>query len=116
MTPRKTQEQDVPDEYRWKLDRHIPIAVILAIIVQTGGAVWWMSALSQDVETATTANNRQDSEIAQIEAAQAARDVATATAAAELRALRDSISEIKTTLVDQNALLREILTNGKGKP
>jgi hypothetical protein len=116
MTPRDTQEQEVPDEYRWKLDRHIPIAVIFAFLVQTGGAVWWAAALSGRVDTVIDVNGRQDDEINALEASQAARDVATATAAAELRALRDSLGEIKQSLADQNVLLREILTNGKGKP
>ena len=121
MTPRQentieTQEQEVPDESRWKLDRHIPIAFLIGLLLQTGGIVWWASALSEQVDQATTINASQDAEIGAIQAAQAARDVATATAAAELRAVRDSIGEIKSTLADQNQLLRQILTNGGAKP
>jgi hypothetical protein len=53
MTPPRNpsaQEQEVPEEYRWKLDRHIPIAVIFTIIMQTGVAIWWMADLSSRLE------------------------------------------------------------------
>lgn len=33
----------------WHLDRRIPIALILAIIGQTAGAVWWASTISGTV-------------------------------------------------------------------
>ena len=33
----------------WHLDRRIPIALIIALIIQTAGAVWWASALAQRV-------------------------------------------------------------------
>lgn len=36
------------DDNRWHLDRRVPIALILAIFIQTVGAVWW----------AATATNR----------------------------------------------------------
>jgi Na+-transporting methylmalonyl-CoA/oxaloacetate decarboxylase gamma subunit len=105
-----------PRDDTWKIDRHIPIAVIFALLVQTGTFIWWMSALSSRVDTATEANARQDDEIAATEAALASQQVITATAAAELRAVRDSLGEVKEALADQSQLLREILANGKGSP
>lgn len=116
MTPRKTQEQDVPDEYRWKIDRHIPIAFLVGLLLQTGGIVWWASAISQRVETAIADNVRQDAEIAATEASLATQEVASATTAAELRAVREGLAEVKAAIADQNVLLREILTNGKANP
>lgn len=29
------------NETGWHLDRHVPIAVILAVIIQTGSILWW---------------------------------------------------------------------------
>lgn len=100
----------------WKLDRHIPIAVIFALLVQTGGAVWWMSALSSRVESAVATNLRQDAEIQAAEDALSSQQVTAATATAELRAVRESIADVKQALAEQTTLLREILTNGKDKP
>lgn len=102
-----TERQDT-----WKLDRHIPIAVIFALLAQTGGVVWWASTISSRVDGAVETNVRQDAEIKAAEAALASQAVSTATAAAELRAVRDGLTEVKEALADQNRLLREILANG----
>lgn len=34
----------------WHLSRSVPITLILAILVQTGGMIWWASTLSAKVE------------------------------------------------------------------
>lgn len=34
----------------WQIDRRIPLALILAIGIQTGGALWWASGLTSRVE------------------------------------------------------------------
>ena len=33
----------------WVLDKRIPLALILAILLQTGGALWWAASISQRV-------------------------------------------------------------------
>lgn len=33
----------------WKLDKHIPVAVILAMGLQTAGIIWWASSLTERV-------------------------------------------------------------------
>lgn len=35
----------------WKIDRHIPIAVIFTIIAQTCGAFWWASSVDRRIES-----------------------------------------------------------------
>lgn len=35
-----------PEESAWSIDRHIPIAVIIVIILQTGGWIWWAASFS----------------------------------------------------------------------
>ncbi len=39
-----------PDENHWHLDKRVPVALILAIMVQTIGAVWWAASLSARVD------------------------------------------------------------------
>ena len=39
------------DDRHWHLDRRVPIALIVAIIIQTVGAVWWAASLSSRVDT-----------------------------------------------------------------
>jgi hypothetical protein len=38
-------------ETKWKMDRSIPVALILAVLIQSGGVIWWASGLSKDAET-----------------------------------------------------------------
>jgi len=35
----------------WTLDRKVPLALILAIVAQTVGIVWWAASLSERVST-----------------------------------------------------------------
>ena len=39
------------DDKHWHLDRRVPIALIITIIMQTIGIVWWAASLSARVET-----------------------------------------------------------------
>lgn len=43
-----TEVSERPDS-RWHLDRRVPISLIFAIVVQTGGFFWWASATSEKV-------------------------------------------------------------------
>lgn len=38
------------EEDRWKLDKHIPVAVIFTIVVQGIAGVWWVSGLQHSVQ------------------------------------------------------------------
>lgn len=35
----------------WHLDRRVPVALIVTILMQTAAAIWWASALSQRMTT-----------------------------------------------------------------
>ncbi len=90
----------------WHLDRHIPIALILAIIGQTAGAVWWASTISSAV--ADHARRIVALEIGKAEDARGDRDNADRLARIEerQRASQDSLVEIKQQL---NLLLQRPL-------
>lgn len=57
----------------WHLDRRIPIALILAIIGQTAGAVWWASTISGTVAARIVASGRLSALSAVLDAAPSAR-------------------------------------------
>ncbi len=38
------------DDYKWHLDKRIPIALIVTILVQTFAMGWWAASLSQRVD------------------------------------------------------------------
>jgi Tfp pilus assembly protein PilO len=36
-------------ESKWQLDKHIPISVLVALVIQTGTFIWWASKLENRV-------------------------------------------------------------------
>src|SRR5437763_876989 len=34
----------------WQVDRHIPVAILLALALQSGGALWWAASMSTRVD------------------------------------------------------------------
>jgi cell division protein FtsB len=65
----------------WHLDRKVPIALILTILLQSGAAVWFAAnlgnrvvVLERDVERQRVVNNLQESEIRAIETGAARLD------------------------------------------
>ncbi len=38
------------DDHHWHLDKRVPVALILTILAQTIGAVWWAASLSARVD------------------------------------------------------------------
>lgn len=34
---------------RWHLDKRVPIALLLAMLIQTGGAFWWAATISERI-------------------------------------------------------------------
>jgi len=89
---------DKPASEPWHLDRRVPIALILAIIGQTAGAVWWASTISGAV--ADHARRVALLEAGKVEDARADRDSADRLARIEerQRASQDSLTEIKQLL------------------
>jgi hypothetical protein len=43
-------EEGPADRPHWTLDRRVPIAIILSLIIQTLGAVWWAASFSASME------------------------------------------------------------------
>jgi hypothetical protein len=42
-------------EAHWHLDKRVPVAIIFAILLQTGGAIWWAANISARVGANETA-------------------------------------------------------------
>ncbi len=47
----------------WHLDKRVPVAIILAVILQLVTFTWWMSALTSDVEQNSDAILRHNVEL-----------------------------------------------------
>ena len=58
-----TKENNYGEERRdnhWHLDKRVPLAIIIALVFQTFGAIWWAASMTNRVEVmeAYVANNR----------------------------------------------------------
>ena len=42
---------DTPIGAKWHLDKRIPIALIVAIAMQTGAGIWWLSSINSRVNS-----------------------------------------------------------------
>jgi hypothetical protein len=45
------QEEQSPHDRHWHLDKRVPLALIMTIVIQTAGLVWWASSLSERVNS-----------------------------------------------------------------
>lgn len=52
-----------PASGNWHLDKRIPIALIMAVVVQTIGAVWWAATISAQVEAGSVERARLEERI-----------------------------------------------------
>jgi hypothetical protein len=77
---------DVSDS-QWHLDKKVPIAVIVTILIQTGAIIWWAAGASERI----TALERQA-------AAAAPQSERLTRVETKLEAVTEGITEIKTIL------------------
>jgi ABC-type transporter Mla maintaining outer membrane lipid asymmetry ATPase subunit MlaF len=81
----------------WHLDRRVPVALILSILLQTGAGFWWASSINERVNTLESF--RQDSK-------SAASDIAVMKV--EIVNLKGQIVDLKAEVAGTNAILRRI--------
>lgn len=43
-------DQKEASESHWSVDRRVPLATLLALVIQTGGMVWWAATLQSTVD------------------------------------------------------------------
>ena len=97
----------------WHVDRTINLSVVFMVVVQFAGGVWWVSGVSNRLESAIVANDHQDSRIGAIEGVINAQAVNAATLTAQLTAVRESLTELKASQAETNRLLRNLMPQGE---
>ena len=95
----------------WHVDRTINLSIVFMFVAQFAGGVWWVSGVSNRLESAITENAQQDDRITSIEGVLNAQAVNAATLTAQLTAMRESLSELKAAQAETNRLLRNLSSN-----
>lgn len=80
----------------WHLDKRVPLALIVALIVQTSGAVWWAAGITASIENAALHRARLETSITKIEIV---RDD-----------LRDRMVRVETNVIQQTNQMRNLET------
>jgi hypothetical protein len=57
-------DYDGQERRKWHVGKEIPVTVILALALQTGGFVWWLASLSAKVEETGRTIARLEAQIA----------------------------------------------------
>lgn len=75
---------------RWHLDKRVPIALLLAILIQTGGGFWWAATTSErinNLEKRADATAPNTDRLTRLEV--------------NVEVLKDGVSEIKRILTQK---------------
>ena len=78
-------------EQEWHLDKRVPIALIFALLVQTGGAVWWASTLQGRVGTV-------ERDVGRLERQQGATSLAAQAQAVQLGRIEENMGAIRADI------------------
>ena len=91
----------------WHLDKRVPVAIIFAILVQTAGAVWWASGMT---ERMGQIERRMDNAAVRSQNI----DNIVASQATQIAVLVARIDEQTRRIEETNDLLREYLRRNGG--
>jgi len=75
--------------------RDIPVALILTIILQTGGFVWWLAGLSATVENLGREQAKLAGQVSQLSIQVSASSAPMAVNGVEIAALKNMLAELR---------------------
>ena len=94
----------------WHLDKRIPIALILAIILQVGGAVYWASKMESRIAANTTRIETVDRDMTRLAQQMAIMADASNTQAVQLGRIEEQITGMRG---DVSRLISAIERSGR---
>ena len=97
-------------EQQWHLDKRVPIALILAIIIQVAGAVYWASKMESRIEANTTRIETVDRDMTRLTRQMTTMAEASNTQAIELGRIEEQITGLRS---DVGRLVAAIERNGR---
>ena len=82
-------------EQQWHLDKRVPIALILAIIIQVAGAVYWASKMESRIEANTTRIETVDRDMTRLTRQMTTMAEASNTQAIQLGRIEEQITGLR---------------------
>jgi hypothetical protein len=59
-------DQSASEKEHWVVDKKIPVALVITLLVQTGGVIWWSSQLNSRVNMIEERNLKLEIEIGKL--------------------------------------------------
>ena len=97
-------------EQQWHLDKRVPIALILAIIIQVAGAAYWASKMESRIEANTTRIETVDRDMTRLTRQMTTMAEASNTQAIQLGRREEQITGLRS---DVGRLVAAIERNGR---
>lgn len=85
-------------EANWHLDKRVPISLILALLIQTGGMIWWAASLSGRVDINARDIQAAQAEVQILRAAAQTQAVQLGRIEEQISGLRGDISRLTTAI------------------
>ena len=95
------------DTDQWHVGKEIPVVLIIAMILQTMGFVWWLATLSSTVSYQTVEITKMNVRLETISASAIGADRTVAINRSDLETLRRDVLELKQRLSSIEALAVE---------
>ena len=99
----------MPDESQWHLDKKVPITIIVALLVQTMGAVWWAATEDARVASLIAENVAQERRIDTLTSDMQSAKVAMAASSAQLSSIKEALDQLRQDQRETADLIRQAL-------
>jgi len=97
---------------QWHLDRKVPITIIVALLLQTAGVVWWAASEEARLTAVMQRDAAQDDRINDLSIDVQAQKVNSATMQAQLSAIKDTLDQLRQDQRETADLIRQSLQKG----
>lgn len=99
----------------WTVDRRIPLALVLTIMIQTSAGVWWASSISEKVGFNVKTIDRQGAQIELNRTSVNQIDRTNTKLIEQIQHLREDTNDLKKAQIETNVILRELFRQREGK-
>lgn len=91
---------------KWHVGREIPLALVAAIMIQTGGAVWWASGINERVKHVEQQSLLTQTRLTALDTLAGDQRVQIARLVEQMQATNENLEDLKDNLAETNQLLR----------
>lgn len=96
----------------WHLDKRVPLAIIVSILAQTGGIIWWASAIDRRVTELELTKTEIAAEMSARNIVNARQDQAIVRLETQFLGIGDNMRALADAIKEVNAKLDRLVERG----